>query len=75
MGNWEAGRVFQAEEQHKQRLRGVRQPGVHWGEAGWEGGPQALCWRVKMGRAERQGHYHGGLHFVTYRLGTTGLNS
>lgn len=66
-----AGKAFQAEEQHQQRLRGIQQPGVTWGEAGWEGGQQVLYWSVKMKHAVRQGHHHGDSHFIIYRMGVT----
>lgn len=68
---WGAGKVFQAEVQHKQRLRGKKQPGIYWGEASWKGGLQVLCWSVEMRHAVRQKHHHGSLHFIIYRMGAT----
>lgn len=70
-GEWGAGKVFQAEEQHEQRLRGTKQPGVCWRGAGWEAALQVLCWSVEMSYAERQRRHCEGLYFIIYRMGTT----
>lgn len=65
-GEWGEGKVFQAEEQHEQRLRGTKQPRVSRRGAAWEGARQILCWSAEMRHAEGQGRHCEGLYFITY---------